>query len=57
MVGRKIHLLNAGGQMKYELYKPKSYKKPMENEIKLLSNKVDYLMKQLNIIVRRVGRP
>jgi len=43
--------------MKYELYKPKSYKKPMENEIKLLNNKVDYLMKQLNIIVRRVGRP
>jgi len=43
--------------MKYELYKPKSHKKPMENEIKLLSSKVDYLMKQLNIIVRRVGRP
>tara|TARA_R100000049_G_C1934744_1_gene78610 strand:+ start:28 stop:180 length:153 start_codon:yes stop_codon:yes gene_type:complete len=49
-------LFNAGGEMKYELYRPKSYKKPVENEIKLLSNKVDYLIKQLNIIVRRVGR-
>lgn len=43
--------------MKYELYKAKSNKKPMEKEMKLLNIKVNYLMKQLDTIVRRVGRP
>jgi len=43
--------------MKYQLYRPKSYKKPEENEIKLINSKIDYIIKQLDIMVRRVGRP